>query len=46
MKLVLFISYYLSKKADLCIPLPQIFEKKFAHESKYQKISLNPSADN
>ena len=35
MKFVLFISYYFSKKTDLCLPLPQTFEKTFAHESKY-----------
>ena len=23
------------KKTDLCLPLPQIFEKTFSHESKY-----------
>ena len=43
MKLVLFISYYFSKRTDIRIPLPQRFEKIFPHESKYE-IS-NTSAD-
>ena len=46
MKLALFISYYFSRKTDLCLPLPQRFEKTFAHESKYYKISLHTSAGN
>ena len=32
---LMFISYYFSRKTDLCIPLPQRFEKTFADESKY-----------
>ena len=35
MKLVLLISYYFSKQTDMCLPLPQRFEKTFAHEIKY-----------
>ena len=31
----MFISYYFSRKADISLPLPQRFEKTFAHESKY-----------
>ena len=34
LKIVLSISYYFSKKTDLCSPQPQRFEKMFAHESK------------
>ena len=49
----MFISYYFSRKTDLLwqsfektlkkLPLRQSFEKPFAHESKYYKISLNTS---
>ena len=35
MKLVLFIKLLFLKKTDLCLPLPQRFEKTFTHESKY-----------
>ena len=33
--LLMFISYYFSRKTDLCLPLSQRFEKIFAHESKH-----------
>ena len=33
--LLLFISYYFSRKTDLCDLLPQRFEKTVTHESKY-----------
>ena len=46
MKIVLYISYYVSKKLTL-IPWTNRFEKTFrAHESKYLKISLNISPGN
>ena len=35
MKIALFISYYYEKKPDLGLPLPERFEKTFAHRSKY-----------
>ena len=31
MKLVLFTSYYFSRKTALCLPLPQRFEQTFTH---------------
>ena len=43
MKIVMFISYYFSKKLT-CVPWTQRFEK--AHESKYQKNFLNTTPDN
>ena len=46
MKLLLFIKAFISQKNNLYLPLPQRFEETFAHESKYQKISLDTSADN
>ena len=30
----------------MCLPLPQKFEKIFAHKSKYLEISLNTPAEN
>ena len=46
MKIVLYISYYVSKKLTP-IPWTNRFEKTFrAHESKYLKISLNISPGN
>ena len=44
--LLMFISYYFSRKSDLRLPFPQIFEKTFTHENKYQKMYLNTSTDN
>ena len=39
MKLAWFINYFFSvKKTELCLPLPQRFEKTFAHDSKYEYI--------
>ena len=34
MKLVMFISYYFSKKTDLGFPVPQRFGETFAHHNK------------
>ena len=39
--LLLFISYYFSRKTDLCDLLPERFEKTVTHESKYYNISPN-----
>ena len=48
-KLRNLLSYYFSKrkkKNDLCLPLPEGLEKKFAHENKYRKVYLTKSANN
>ena len=38
MKISLFKLVFL-KKTDICVPLPQRFQKTFAHKSKHQKKS-------
>ena len=43
--LLMFVSYYFSRKTDQCLLLPQRFEKIFSHESRYQKNYLYTSED-
>ena len=38
MKVVLFLSYHFSNKTDLCLPLPQRFEKK--KEKTFIKVNI------
>ena len=45
MKLVLLISYYFPKKLTCVSLCYKDLQKKFPHESKYKKISLNTFAD-
>ena len=45
MKIALLISYYFTKKIDLCLPWTQRFGETFAHENKNWEMSLNTPAN-